>query len=253
MKRPALVFALLFILVTSSIKSRAQENAGDKWKFFVEAYLMFPAMNGSTGVRNLPMVDVDADAGDIFSNLKVGAMLYTEGSKGTWAFSSDLIYMDLRQDVTAGALVESGELSAKQFAWELAGLKRLAPWLEVGIGGRLNSVKAGVDLVKTFGNPTAEERSLNPTWIDPIIIVRSKGIVYEKWLLQFRGDLGGFGIGSDFAWQLQAYAGYQFSKLFQLTAGYRIISIDYDKGSGSDRFRYDINTSGPVIRLGFTF
>ena len=180
-------------------------------------------------------------------------MLYTEASKGSWAFGSDVIFMDLEQDVTGSALVESGELSAKQFAWELAALKRLAPWLEVGIGGRLNNIKAGVDLVKTFGNPRAEERSLNKTWVDPIIIVRSKGIVHEKWLLQFRGDLGGFGIGSDFAWQLQAYTGYQFSKLFQVTAGYRIISMDYDKGSGNERFRYDINTSGPVVRLGFNF
>ena len=253
MKRPALVIVLLFLFVTSAINALAQEKVADEWKFLVEAYLMFPAMNGSTGIRNLPKVDVDADAGDIFNNLKIGAMLYTEASKGSWAITSDLIYMDLGQDVTGGILIESGEFTAKQFAWELAGLKRLAPWLEAGVGGRLNSMKAGVDLVKTFGNPRAEGRSLNETWVDPIIIVRSKGIVHDKWLLQFRGDLGGFGIGSDFAWQLQAYAGYQLSKLFQLTAGYRIISIDYDKGSGNERFRYDINTFGPVVRLGFNF
>jgi hypothetical protein len=253
MKRPVSVLALLFLLVTSAIKLQAQENFENKWKFLVEAYLMFPYMNGSTGVGNLPKVDVDANAGDIFSNLKVGAMLYVEGSNNNWAVSSDIIYMDLRQDVTPNVLVESGELSAKQFAWELSGLRRVAPWLEVGIGGRLNNMKAGLELVKRVGNPREEDRSLNKTWVDPIIIVRSKGIVNEKWLLQFRGDLGGFGIGSDFAWQLQAYAGYQFSKLFQLTAGYRIISMDYDKGSGRERFVYDINTFGPVVRLGFNF
>jgi hypothetical protein len=54
-----------------------------------------------------------------------------------------------------------------------------------------------------------------------------------------------------FTWQVQGYAGYRFSKLFQTSIGYRIIAIDYDKGTGEDRFRYDMNTFGPNIRLGF--
>jgi hypothetical protein len=29
--------------------------------------------------------------------------------------------------------------------------------------------------------------------------------------------------------------------------------VDYEKGSGQDRFLYDINTFGPVVRLGFNF
>jgi hypothetical protein len=34
--------------------------------------------------------------------------------------------------------------------------------------------------------------------------------------------MSGFGIGSEFAWQVQAYAGYRFSRLFQITGGYRV-------------------------------
>jgi len=72
-------------------------------------------------------------------------------------------------------------------------------------------------------------------------------------MYEFRGEIGGFGIGSDFAWQIQAYAGYRFSKLFHITAGYRVISLDYKTGEGENRFLYDINTFGPVIRFGFNF
>jgi hypothetical protein len=36
-----------------------------------------------------------------------------------------------------------------------------------------------------------------------------------------------------------------------MTAGYRIISIDYEKGANEDRFLYDVDTSGPVIKFGF--
>ena len=41
--------------------------------------------------------------------------------------------------------------------------------------------------------------------------------------------------------------------VFQLTAGYRILAIDYDKGEYERRFIFDMNEFGPVIRLGFNF
>ena len=75
----------------------------------------------------------------------------------------------------------------------------------------------------------------------------------KKWLFQLRADVGGFGIGSDFTWQGQADVGYRFSKLFQLGLGYRFIGIDYENGEGSDRFKYDVDTYGPVLRFGFHF
>ena len=52
---------------------------------------------------------------------------------------------------------------------------------------------------------------------------------------------------------ISAYAGYRFCKLFQATIGYRYIRINYDKGEGIDRFLYDVDTYGPVVRLGVNF
>jgi hypothetical protein len=90
-------------------------------------------------------------------------------------------------------------------------------------------------------------------WVDPFIVARIKSDPARKFIYQLRGDIGGFGIGSDLAWQVQAYAGYRFSKLFQMTVGYRYIGMDYDKGSDENRFLYDIDTFGPVVRVGFNF
>ena len=74
--------------------------------------------------------------------------------------------------------------------------------------------------------------------MDPIIIVRSNSAINDKWLLQFRGDVGGFGLVSDFTWQVQANVGYQFSKLVSATIGYRVLDVDYDKGDGTEHFAY---------------
>jgi hypothetical protein len=163
--------------------------------------------------------------------------------------------MKLNQDVTSGNLINSGDVTAKQLAWELAGLRRVTPWLELGLGGILNSLNLGVDInVNNIGGGTTNRsKELTQTWYDPMLIARIKNNQVKKFIYEFRGEIGGFGIGSDFAWQIQAYAGYRFSKLFHITGGYRVISLDYSKGEGENRFLYDMDTFGPVIRFGFNF
>jgi len=225
------------------------------WHFLTDIYLMFPYMDGETGIGNLITVPVDANPGDIFSKLKFAAMLYMEVHNDKWAVTSDIVYMNLNQDVTEGTILHSGTVTAKQFVWEAAGFYRIVSFLEIGAGGRLNNLQTGIDVRRNVLPAGTEEvtGSASKTWFDPIIIARITGDIKDKWLFQFRGDLGGFGVGSEFTWQLQAYAGYRFSKLFQLTAGYRILSIDYDKGEDAERFIYNVDTFGPVIRLGFNF
>ena len=244
------VSVLVSIMFCSSYLVLAQDTTKAKWHYLSELYLMFPSMSGEIGVADLPAAEVDADAGDIFGHLKMGMMLYLEATNDDWSITSDLLYMKLGQDVTPGTIITGGEVTMKQYAWELAGLKRITPWLEGGLGGRLVSLYTGLDL-ETINDP--RDGSASKTWFDPIILVRSQGAIKGKWLLQFRGDIGGFGVGSDFSWQIQANAGYRFSKLFQTTIGYRYIGINYDKGEGLERFLYDINTYGLVLRLGFNF
>lgn len=207
-------------------------------------------MTGETTVGKLPAIEVDAGASDILGHLKMGAMFYLEANNGNWAISSDLLYMKLGQGLTPGTVVTSGDITMKQLAWEIAGLKRVTPWLDAGIAGRIVNLNLGLEL-ETVGEP--RNGSGSKSWFDPVVVVRSNTVFKEKWLAQLRVDAGGFGIGSDFTWQLQANLGYRFSELIQTTIGYRYIGIDYYKGDGSDRFLYDIDTYGLVMRLGFNF
>jgi hypothetical protein len=253
-----LLYSILFLWMCSN-QAIAQEPAPEKkWHYLTDVYLMFPYMYGETGVGKKITeitVPVDANPGDIFSKLKMAGMLYFEANTSKWAITSDFIYMDLKQEVTPGKLINSGEVSVSQLAWEPAGLYRLASFLEVGAGGRLNSLSTDIDVRRNVFPIGTEEvtESISKIWFDPILITRLSTTLKDKWLFQFRGDVGGFGIGSDFAWQLQAYAGYRFTKVFQLTAGYRILSTDYDKGTGTERFIYNVDTFGPVLRMGFNF
>lgn len=245
-KQLTIVGCLLFLTAFAQ-----EDTTTKKWHYLGEVYMMFPNMNGETGVRELPTVAVDATVGDILGHLKMGGMFYLEATNDDWSISSDFLYMDLEQEAVPTTLITSGNVSMQQTAWELAGLKRIQPWLDLGLGARLINLQAGIDLQTVIdGNRSA---SIDQTWVDPIIIARTQGLFTEKIYWQFRGDFGGFGVGSDFTWQAQANIGYRFSKLFQTSIGYRYIGIDYDNGEGSDRFVYDVDTFGAVLRLGFNF
>jgi hypothetical protein len=213
---------------------------------------MFPNMKGNTQIReNLPALEVDANTNDIFSHLKMGAMLYLEARNEDWAITSDFVYMKLGEDVTPNKIVQSGELELKETIWQLDGYRRFLPMLEAGVGMRLMSVSADASFISTISNERSA--STTETWVDPIIVVRSHNVIKENFLLNFNGDIGGFGISSDFTWQVQLDAGYKFSDLFSLMFGYRYLGYDYETGSGQDYFAYNIDTFGPEIRLGFSF
>ena len=245
---------LLFFSVANTISAQT-EPPEKKWNFLADVYLMFPYMDGETGAGDLLSVPVDANPGDIFSKLKMAAMIYLEAKTSKWAITSDLVYMNLKQEITPGTLFNSGEVTAKEFIWEPAGLYRIVPFWEVGLGGRLTSLSTDIDARRNVFPAGTEEvaASGSKTWMDPIIITRLSAEIKQKWLFQFRGDIGGFGIGSDLTWQLQAYAGYRFGKVFQLTGGYRYLSVDYDKGADTERFVFSMASFGPILRFGFNF
>lgn len=71
-----------------------------------------------------------------------------------------------------------------------------------------------------------------------------------------RGDVGGFGLGSVFAWQAVAAYTYSWqSKGYALgaTLGYRALSTSYTTGSGLDTRGIDLLLHGPLIGFSVRF
>ena len=61
-----------------------------------------------------------------------------------------------------------------------------------------------------------------------------------------RGDIGGFGVGSDLMWQAEAALGVQLTKSIHAELGYRALSFDYDR----DDLKYETITHGAQVMLG---
>ena len=95
--------------------------------------------------------------------------------------------------------------------------------------------------------------SASEDWIDPFIGARLRVDLTKKLMLGLRGDIGGFGIGSEFSWNASAVLGYRFTRLISAWVGYRALSVDYEKGGGFNSIEYDLIMHGPMIGMGFYF
>jgi hypothetical protein len=113
-----------------------------------------------------------------------------------------------------------------------------------------------VDVVATLG-PLASARSGVVDWVDPIIGARLGYGVAPGQSVLVRGDIGGFGVGSDFSWQaLATYnakicdgSGYTLDGF----VGYRALAVDYNQGSGARRYEMDTVQHGPVMGVSMRF
>lgn len=47
--------------------------------------------------------------------------------------------------------------------------------------------------------------------------------------------------------------GYRFNDSTSMYAGYRAVSWDYDDGSGSNNFEWDVTLHGPMLGFGYRF
>ena len=112
-----------------------------------------------------------------------------------------------------------------------------------------------VDVEGTLRTPGAAVTVLDETqdWADPIVGVRGVYDLHRQWSLFADGDIGGFGVGSDFSWHLGGGVEWRPWKVFGIQLGWNHLDIDYSTGSGANLFKFDIALSGPFMNFIFSF
>lgn len=118
--------------------------------------------------------------------------------------------------------------------------------LDIYAGGRY------MDVGLEFDFDSGRNESRNKSWVDPLIGARTIIDLSERWSLTVGGDIGGFGVGSEFAWQAYGVFNYRFDMWgadAALALGYRALGQDFEEGEDDSRFEWDIVLFGPVIGL----
>jgi hypothetical protein len=123
--------------------------------------------------------------------------------------------------------------------------------LTAALQNRVNTAKAKLsrELADALEDNLPTGGSKDIWWVDPIIGLRGQ-VNITRWLfVAAQADVGGFGAGSQIAWNVLGSVGINFTRNFYGEIGYRYIDIDYDR----DGFLYDMNTLGAFSALGFRF
>lgn len=248
-----LILCTVTMLAPQTVWSQeTEETSTSNWRFQVKPYVLLPYMNGNAAIKGIP-VKVDADPGDIFSQLQFGGMLFAEAANDRWAVNIDLLYMDLEADGSTPLQSRSAEVGMSQLGLAISGLFNLGSGVEFGLGGRYNSISSDIRIAPGEYILPGTDFSITEGWFDPLLIARLNKEFAPDWRFGLWVDAGGFGIGSDFAWQIHPDVGYRFSDLFELAFSWRWIGMDYETGSGTERFSYDMIISGPEFSFSFDF
>ncbi len=233
-----------------------------RWRVIVSPYIWAASLNGHANILGR-RTDIDVPFSDIFKNLDFSAMGNVEVTNGQWGVYFDGQYTKTSQSMsvhsqTLGADISSTGLSAGAF-WRVyempldgetvfGGQQLFA--FEPIVGLRWTQLK-----VDFMFDRWSESRKLQ--WTDPFVGARIHTDLNDRWNLFAEADIGGFGAGTDFSAQGQAYLGYRthiFNQPALLRAGYRALYQNYDGGDVLDhRFKWNVTQHGPVAGISLVF
>lgn len=237
------------LVVVACVLAAAAAPARAEWRSDLAIYGWAAGLDGKAGVGSVE-ADIDKSFSDILDDLQFAGMAGYSGSDGSWAFQADVVIANLgatargqqgalRADIDADMTILEADIG-----WEATDTARIFA------GARYVDLTNKVEL--RIANQVFKGRR-SDTWVDPVIGFRLSSRRGERVGFWLRGDVGGFGAGSDFAWNASAGVSYRIQENLSLGAGYRILDIKYDKGNGANRFLYDAQMAGFVTGAAFSW
>jgi len=258
MKIRRLVLILVSFLWLSGSLSIAQENPAESdWQFnLAPFYLWGFNIDGdlSVGSSKVPgdvplSKPIEVPFGDVFDALEGAFIIHFETMyKSNWGLLVDIDYLDLGNDFTTSQGINL-KVDFEASIAEIAGLYRIqqdSHNFDTILGFRGYKFDPGITL---SNGPKVVDRSQE--WLDPFVGGRWIWEFAEDWSVLARGDIGGFGLGSDFAWQAIGLVEWQPFKYASFLAGYRALDVNYEDGSGTNYFKFDATFYGPILGVNF--
>jgi len=219
-------------------------------KFSLSLYTWFSGVStdlkdGDTSVSS------DVPFSDIFDVLDFANFMHFEVQRGKWGLFSELDFIKLSEDTefrkpssglpfkvhADGVLKQTiAELGLfRSFGGERVGFDVLA-------GARYFRIESDVSVGPFESNGSTD-------WVDPLVGGRLTLRLADQWQAWLRGDLAGFGTGSELTTHIFAGVLYNISDRYSVGFGYRYLDIDYEE----DELEVDMTTDGPILGMTIRF
>jgi hypothetical protein len=212
-----------------------------EWTFALRPYFFLSGLSGSVTVEPLTF-PLNSNFSDLLKNVKLGGFLNFTAEKGQWGASGDFQYINL-YGKNSGLLEMA--LDMKNIIGEVDVFYRPenAPTLRFLAGVRLYS------LTQTVTIESEELPSASATVVDPIVGAFGAWVLGDRWDFELRGDIGGFGVSSEFTYQMYALFHYDISHTVAIPFGYRVLGYQIKQ----DDIRMNTRMSGMLLGLDIRF
>jgi hypothetical protein len=223
------------------------------WTFTGAAYLWAAGLEGSVGAFGIPPQDVDLSFTDILDKFEFGFMALGEARNGPLSIGLDFAYLKMGTNVGTprGVLASDIDVTAQALmTTAIAGYALVdtgTAHVDAIAGARLWSVNVDLDFNGgALGGTSTDDGA---TWVDPLVGAKFRAELGSDFYVSGWGMIGGFGVSSDFMWDVMAGLGYEMTDSFSVYGGYRAVAVDYSDGS----FVYDVVQQGPIVAGVFRF
>lgn len=225
------------------------DEASSGWRHTLIVYGMGAAIDGTAQVGDI-VVPVEISIPEVFDALEMGGMAAYRMENDTWSISGDVTYMGLGGKATGQAGRFRADLDMDQLTVMGTLGRRISPKTEVLFS--LAYFDLTTDVVARLLRES-RKASAGVDWIDPSVGLQYVTPLSDKWSLTARGDVGGFGIGSDLLLHGYLTLHRRQTDRFGWFVGYRVIAFDYEDGKGSRYQRYDLTEQGPGAGITIRF
>ena len=256
MKRAVLMGLALLLVMSSAV------SAEDGWTHALGLYIWGVRANGTVEVGG-DTHSIRMSGGDMFSTGNFGLGGHWEGYRNRWGFYLDGVYTQADYGYTQDDVKVEPGLSLGLFDFGAGYVLLGSPparalrqgdvgedspiSLDAYLGGRYTFLEAKVD------STPGEKAGGDATFVDPVIGIRGNFPIAQTVLFVFRGDVGGFTVGSEFSSNFAAALHWAAAQKWWLNFLYRWYTVDYQSGSGADELKYKLTHQGLIFGVTYVF
>jgi hypothetical protein len=141
---------------------------------------------------------------------------------------------------------EKAALEARIDALHLRGEARRA-----AVQRAVDAAKARIanQLALRLNKSLSQTKSKDDFWFDPYVGLRGRYNFNKTYYTAVRGEIGGFGVGADLMWEVEAVVGINLTRSIFTEIGYRALGGNFEEND----FRFETVMHGPQITTGITF
>lgn len=237
-------------------------DATSTWALQVTPYMWAAGLKGEISpFRRAPTIGIEKSFSDVMDDLNFGGFVNVWARYDRFVFSGDMMYVDTTDSHAFGPLpalpiavppgtVINGSVDSKQFMATLQGGYRVVDTpdftLDALAGARFWHISNDVT-VSALGMSRTYGESFG--WVDPVVGIRAFLPLTDRLSVQAQADVGGFGVGADITWSALATVNYTVTDHLSISAGYKVLDVDYARGGHV----YDTRLSGPVLGMTLRF